>query len=129
MTRAIALALLLGMAPLGIAQTPKEFVQSCRHGLMEEPPKSMTAQDITNLMQGAHCTGYVAGVIDAVSAEPPFVIRNEVALCVPAGVLPIRVMRRIVANATDNPEVVDEAPNRRLLVFVALAQLYPCSNG
>lgn len=109
------------------AADPRRFVDACRlavQGDTSELPANTTTQQIAD---ATYCAGYVEGVSAAVAASPPYRL-GKIAICVPAGADPARVTRRVVANATDNPESLKEASGKRILVLIALAQLFPCPN-
>lgn len=82
--------------------------------------------DVLHAVEASHCIGFVHGAVEIAAVARKINVGNS-EICVPAGVIPERVIRRVVANATDNPDMVTQAKDARSLVLVAMAQLFPCS--
>lgn len=98
------------------------FIRGCELSLQSS--QGDAADDAIQLALAVDCDSYVKGVTDAIAAAGRFQA-DQGSICVPADADANRVLRRVVANATDTPEMLSMG-GRRGLVLLALIQLYPC---
>ena len=100
-------------------RTHAEFMRGCQIAAQEGQ-----GNDAVSMIRATSCLEYVRGMLDILGATGPFKL-GKIEICEKGDLPVMRVVRRMVAIETDNPDIAKDTTDR-ISVLLALSQLAPC---